>query len=83
MLAIVFLDPAPSAGWLAGAVAGAAKNSGKDVALPVDHVGVGVSAGGDQADVFRHWSVRGAGPLAVNHFVEVVGLVDIVPVGLL
>ena len=73
----VFLDAAAAAGRLARAVAGASENSRKHVRLPIDHVGVAVAALGDQADVFRDGRVRGAGPLAVDHFVEVVGCRDI------
>ena len=45
---------------------------GKDVRLPVDHVGVGVAACRDQADVFGNGGVGRAGPLAVDDLVEVV-----------
>ena len=65
------LHPPAPAGRLAGAVAGAAENAREDVGLPVDHVGVGVAAVGDQPDVFGHRRVRRAGPLAVDDLVEV------------
>ena len=72
-----FLDPAAPAGRLAGPVAGAAEDAREDVRFPVDQVGVGVAAGRDQADVFGNGGVGGAGPLAVDYFVEVVGIVNI------
>src|SRR3546814_1125499 len=62
---------------VAGAVAGAAEDPGEDVGVPVHHVGVGMAAGGDQADVFGHRRVRRAGPLAVDDLVEGVGVADI------
>ena len=71
------LDAAAPAGRLARAVAGAAEDAGEDVRLPVDHVGVGVAAGRDQADVFGDGGVGRAGPLAIDDLVEVVGGVDI------
>ena len=40
---------------------------------PVDHVGVGIAALRDQADVFRHVGVRRARPLAIDDAVVVVG----------
>ena len=48
----LFFHPAAAAGGLAGAVAGTAKNPGKDIGVPVDHESVGITASGDQADVF-------------------------------
>ena len=77
--------PATAAGWLAGAVAGAAKNAGEDVGVPVDHERVGIAARGDQADVFGDGCVGRTRPLAVDNFVEVVGVTDVgrMQVGLL
>ena len=72
-----FLDAAAAAGRLARTVAGASQNSGKHVRLPIDHVGVAIAAFGDQADVFGNGGVRGTGPLAIDHFVKVVGRRDI------
>src|SRR4051812_13983940 len=68
-----FLDAAAAARGLAWTVAGAAENSRKHIRFPVDHVGVAITAFGDQSDVFRHGRVRGTGPLAVDHFVKVIG----------
>ena len=67
------LDAAAAAGRLARAIAGASENSRKHVRSPIDHVGVAVAAFGDQADVFWNGRMRGTGPLAIDHFVEVVG----------
>src|SRR5262249_9155187 len=58
---------------LARTIAGASEDSRKHVRSPIDHVGVAVAAFGDQADVFRNRGVRGTSPLAVDHFVKVVG----------
>ena len=66
-----------SAGGLAGTVAGAPEDPREDVRLPVDEVGVGVAAGRDQTDVLGNGSVGGASPLAIDHFVKVVGIADI------
>ncbi len=65
---------AASAYRLAGSVTGPAKNPRKDVGLPVDHVGIGVTARCDQADVLGYRCVRRAGVLAIHHFVEVLGI---------
>ena len=70
----VTLQPPAPAGGLAGTIAGAAQDAGEDVGLPVEHVGVGVTPLGDQADVLRHVGVRRAGPLAIDDLVEVVGI---------
>ena len=72
-----FLNPAAATGRLAWAIAGASENSRKHIRFPIDHVGVAVAAFGDQADIFRDRCVRGAGPLAVDHFMEVVRRRDI------
>ena len=81
----LFLDPAAAAGRLAGPVTGAAEDAGEDVGIPVDHERIGVAAGGDHPDIFRHGRVGGARPLAIDHFVEVVGVPNVgrLQVGLL
>src|SRR5262249_9849204 len=71
------LDPTPATGRLAGPVAGAAEDARKDIRLPIDDIGVGVAACGDQPDVFRDRRVRGTRPLTVYDSVKVVGIVDI------
>ena len=55
----LLLHAAAAAGRFAGPVAGAAKDAGEDVGLPVDHERIGVAAGGDQPDVFRHRRMGG------------------------
>ena len=67
----------PAAGWFAGTVAGAAQNSRENVGDPVDHVGIGVAALGNQPDVLRHRRMRRTGPLAVNHLVVPVGVAGV------
>ncbi len=74
----LLLDAAAAAGGLAGAVAGAAENAGKDVRLPVDHVGVAVAAGCDQSDVFRDGCVGGTRPLAIDDLVKIVSRRDLI-----
>ena len=75
-LSVVGGQASAAAGGLAGAVAGAAEDGGKDVAFAVHHVGVGVAALGDEADVFGYVGVGGTGPLAVHYLMEVVGIAD-------
>ena len=67
----------PAAGWFAGTVAGAAQNSRENVGDPVDHVGIGVAALGNQPDVLRHRRMRRTGPLAVNHLVVPAGVAGV------
>src|SRR5439155_8077126 len=55
----------------------ASQNSRKHIRSPIDHVGVAVAALGDQADVFWNGRMCGTGPLAIDHFVKVVGCRDI------
>src|SRR5947209_2975915 len=68
-----FLDPDAAARGLARTVAGAAEDSREHIRFPVDHVGVAITAFGDQADIFRHGRMRGAGPLAIDNLVKVIG----------
>src|ERR1700738_3749559 len=58
-------------------VTSAAENSGKDIGLPVDHVGVAVTPGGDQPNVFGHRSMGRTRPLAINDLVKVIRCRDI------
>ena len=69
---VLVLHPATAARRFARAVAGAAQNSGEDVRLPVEHIGVGKAAMRDHPDIFRHWRMGGTGPLAIHNFMEVV-----------
>jgi hypothetical protein len=72
-----FIDPDPAACGFAGPVADAAENAGKNVGLPVYHVGVRESALCNEPDVFGNIRVRGAGPLAIYDLVEVVRIRNI------
>src|SRR5690606_32712441 len=74
---VVLLDPATPARRLAGSVAGAPEDAGEDVRPPVDHVGIVVTTGGDQADVFGHRRMSRTRPLTVDDAVEGVGMTDI------
>ena len=71
------LEPAAAAGRLARPVAGAAKDSREHIGLPIDHIGVVITACGDQPDVFGDGSVGRAGPLAIDYLVKIVGNFDI------
>jgi hypothetical protein len=70
----LFLQASAPAGWLAWPVARAPEDSGKDVRLPVDQISPVVIPVGDAPDIFRNWRMGRAGPLAINHFVEVIGM---------
>ena len=72
-----FLDAAAATRGLARPIARAAEDPREHVRLPVDHVGVGITTCRDQADVFGDRGVSRASPLAVDHLVEVVGIVDV------
>src|ERR1700733_2216715 len=67
-----FLNPAAPASGLAGTITCAPEYAGKDIRMPIDHVGVAVAARRDQADVFRDRRVRWAGPLTIYDLMEVV-----------
>src|SRR6266436_880491 len=69
----LLLDTTAPARRLTGPVASATKHAGKHIRFPVDHIGVGVAPGCDQANVFRNWRVRRTSPLAINYLVEIVG----------
>ena len=71
------VDAVAAAGRLARTVAGTAKNCGKDIRLPIHHVGVGVSALRDEPDVLGNVCMRRARPLAVDNFVEIVRIVNV------
>ena len=74
---LAVLDPATAARGLARPIARPAQNAGKDVGLPVDHVGVVETPRCDQTNVFRYRRVGRAGPLAIDDFMEVIGRSDI------
>ena len=71
------IHSATAAGRFAGPIARAAENGGEHIRLPVEHVGVGIAALRDQADVFRNIGVSRTGPLTVHHFVKVVRVADV------
>src|SRR6185437_5697535 len=71
------LDAAAPEGRLARPVAGPAEDAGEDVRRPVDHIGVAVALRRDQPDVFGYRGVGRAGPLAVDHLVEIIGNADV------
>ena len=72
-----FLDAAAPARGFAWAIAGPAEDAGEHIRLPVDEIRVAVMARCDQPDVFGDGSVGRAGPLAIDNFVEIVGVRDI------
>ena len=69
-----FIHPPAPAGRLAGPVADAAQDAGKDVAFTVDHVGIVETALGDQSYVFGNISMGRAAPLAIDDLMEIVGI---------
>ena len=71
------LDPRAAARRFARPVAGAAEDAGEDIRHPVHHVGVGIAAGGDQADVLGDRGVGRARPLAIDDLVEIGGIDDV------
>ena len=71
------LDAATPAGGLAGPIAGAPEDSGKDVRLPVDQIGVRVPARRDQPDVFGNGGVGRTCPLTIDDLVKIVGMRDV------
>ena len=62
---------ASTARRLARTVAGAAQNRREHIRLPVEHVGIRIAAVRNQTNIFRNVGVRGAGPLAIDNFMEV------------
>ncbi len=70
----LFLQSAAPACGLAWPVAGSSQDSRKDVRLPVDEIGAVMVAVRDAANIFGNRRMRRAGPLTVNHFVEVIGM---------
>src|SRR5258706_107303 len=71
------LDAPAAARGLAGTIARAPEDPREHVGLPVDHVRIAVPALGDEPDVFRDGRMRRTCPLAVDDFVEIVGISDI------
>ena len=67
-----FLHAPAAARRLARPIADAPENAREHIGLPVEKIGVRVTALGDQADVFRHVGMRRARPLAVHDAVKIV-----------
>ena len=74
---VLVLDAAAPAGGFTRPVAGPPQDPREDVGLPVDHVRVGVPPVGDQTDVLGDRGMGGAGPLAVDDLMKVVGILDV------
>ena len=74
---LVFLNAAPATSGFARAVAGTSKDPGEYIRMPIDHVGIRVTPGGDQSDVFGHRGVGRTRPLTVHDAMKVVGTTDI------
>ena len=68
----ILVDTSTTACGLAGAVAHTAKDPGKDIRPPIDHVGFGIAAPGNQPDVFRYGSMGRTRPLAIHYLVVIV-----------
>ena len=62
---------------LAGAVADAAENAGKDIGLTVDQVGLREHALRDEPNVFGNVGMGRAGPLAVDYAMKVIRISSI------
>ena len=70
-------ETASSARGLAGTVARSAEDRRENVRFPVDHVGLGVLALSDEADVLRDVGMRGTGPLAIDNAVEILRVANV------
>src|SRR5262249_11918432 len=66
-----------AAGRLARPVAGSPQDARKHVRFAVQDIGVPVAALRDQADVLRHVRMRPTRPLAIDHAVKRVGVVNV------
>src|SRR5690606_35787307 len=58
-------------------VACPAQNTGKNVRVPVDHIGLGVPALCDQADVLRHRRMGRARVLAIDDLMKIFGISNV------
>ncbi len=67
----LFIHPHTAASRLTGSVANPTEDGRKNVAFPVDHIGIAEAALGNQPDVFGDIGVCGTGPLAVHHLMEI------------
>ena len=73
----VFFNPSPTTGRFTGTVADSAEDAGKDVGVPVDHIGIRIPLFRYQTEIFRDRGVGRAGILTVYDFVKVFRIVDI------
>src|SRR5690606_1445350 len=73
----LLIDPATAAGGLTRTVARAAKNTGKNIRFPIDHVGVVIPFSRDEPDVFRHGCMGRTRVLAIDHLVEILRITDV------
>jgi hypothetical protein len=67
-------NPLAAAGRFTRAVTDSSENAGKDVGLPVDGKGLVIFAVADQADILRNRRMGRTGKLAVNNFMEILGV---------
>ena len=73
----LFVDASAPTRRLTWAIARSTEHAGKDVRVPVDHIGLGVTAFGDQPDVLGHRRVSRASVLAIDNFVKVFGILNV------
>jgi hypothetical protein len=71
------VDASAAAGRFARSIARAAEDAGEHIRIPVDHVRLGISALGDQSNVFRNRSMRRARVLTVHHAVEILRVLNV------
>ena len=65
------LDPGSTAGRFARAITRSTEHARKNVAFPINQVGVGVAFLRNQPDVLGHRRMRRTGVLAIHDFVEI------------
>src|SRR5690606_40287210 len=73
----LFLHPAAAARRLTRTIADAPENAWKHVRFAVDQIGVCEAPEGDEPNVFWNVGVRGAGPLAIDNAMIVIGIAGI------
>src|SRR5205814_5601235 len=71
------IDARAAARGLAGAVARAPENAGKDVRLPIHEVRLRVPALSDQPNVFGDVRVGGTRPLAIDNLMVIARVADV------
>jgi len=70
-------DPAPSAYRFTGSIADSAENAGKNIGVPVDHVGVVITPGCYEPNIFRDRRMGGTAVLTVDDSVKILRIVGI------